>query len=152
MARLPKDLLDLLQSYNPAIQELAISLRDVVLHELAPCCEYILEVYVISLLYGPTHTPKDAVCYIAVMKDHINLGFPHGSGMRDPHHLLQGTGKQMRHIKLRRLEDLHHPAIRAYLQEASEIAGHNPAGAKKTVTTVVKRKAAKKKSIGLSAV
>ena len=152
MPKLPKDLLDLLKSYDRSIQELAISLRDVVLQELAPCCEYILEVYVISLMYGPTHRPKDAACYIAVLKDHVNLGFPHGARMRDPNHLLEGTGTQMRHIKLRSLQDLHNPAIRAYLEEACQIVGHDPTHGKKTVATVVKRKAAKKKSIGMSAV
>jgi len=37
--------------------------RQLVIEELAPCCEYILEVYCISLLYGSTHSAKDGICY-----------------------------------------------------------------------------------------
>jgi hypothetical protein len=45
----PKELLELLKTYDRDIQELALALRQVVIEELAPCCEYILEVYIISL-------------------------------------------------------------------------------------------------------
>ena len=32
---------------------------------------------------------------------HVNVGFFHGAALPDPAHLLQGTGKFMRHVKLR---------------------------------------------------
>jgi hypothetical protein len=153
VAKPPRDLLDLLKSYDRGIQELAIALRQIVLDELAPCCEYILEVYIISLLYGPTHRMKDGICYIGVIKDHVNLGFIRGSELPDPHRILEGTGKQMRHIKIRNMEDLLRPAIRSYLQEACDRAGHETAtGKEKTVTTAVKRKSLAKRTIGTSRV
>jgi hypothetical protein len=152
VARPPKELLDLLRPYNRAIQELAIALRQQVLEEMAPCCEYILEVYIISLLYGPTHRIKDGICYIGVMKDHINLGFNRGSELADPQRILEGSGKQMRHIKIRNESDVFHPAIRAYLREACELAGFEPEGKEKTVTSAVKRKSLPKRTIGTSQV
>jgi Domain of unknown function (DU1801) len=153
MAAPPKDLLDLLKPYDRSIQELGMALRQLVLEEVAPCCEYILEVYIVSLIYGPTPRPKDAICYIGVIKDHVNLGFPRGSELADPQRILEGTGKHMRHIKIRKMSDLDRPAIRAYLQEACERAGHAAeARREKTVTIFVKRKSAPKRSIGTARV
>lgn len=132
------------------MQELALTLREVVLEELAPCFENILEVYIISLVYASSEKMiKDGICYIGVMKDRVNLGFHHGAGLRDPHGLLEGTGKQMRHIKIRHISDALNPAIRAYLQEACERVGHDVTTARsRTVTTSVKRKAAAKRVVG----
>ena len=42
---------------------------------------------------------KDMFCYIAANARHINLGFPRGSTLPDPNHVLEGEGKAMRHIK-----------------------------------------------------
>jgi len=39
--------------------------------------------------------------YVNVFTAHANVGFFHGAALRDPAHLLQGTGKFMRHVKLR---------------------------------------------------
>lgn len=39
--------------------------------------------------------------YVNVFRSHVNVGFFHGSALPDPAHLLQGTGKFMRHVKLR---------------------------------------------------
>jgi hypothetical protein len=52
MSKLPKDLLDLLRKHDRGVQELTLALREVVLEELAPCFETILEVYMISLAWG----------------------------------------------------------------------------------------------------
>src|SRR5215467_15041552 len=151
MAKPPKELLDLLKRYDRGVQELTLGLRELVLEEMAPCCEYIVEVYIVSILYGPTHRMKDGICYIGVIKDHVNLGFIRGSELADPQRILEGTGKQMRHIKIRNMSDLERPAIRAYLQEACERAGYEVATAgEKTVTTAVKRKSSPKRTLGTS--
>jgi len=39
--------------------------------------------------------------YVNVFTSHVNVGFFHGSSLPDPSRLLQGTGKSMRHVKLR---------------------------------------------------
>jgi hypothetical protein len=39
--------------------------------------------------------------YVNVFRSHVNVGFFHGSALPDPDRLLQGTGKFMRHVKLR---------------------------------------------------
>jgi hypothetical protein len=39
--------------------------------------------------------------YVNVFTSHVNVGFFHGAALPDPSRLLQGTGKRMRHVKLK---------------------------------------------------
>jgi len=39
--------------------------------------------------------------YVNAFTSHVNVGFFHGAALPDPAGLLQGTGKFMRHVKLR---------------------------------------------------
>jgi hypothetical protein len=39
--------------------------------------------------------------YVNVFTSHVNVGFFQGASLSDPARLLQGTGKFMRHVKLK---------------------------------------------------
>jgi hypothetical protein len=39
--------------------------------------------------------------YVNVFTSHVSVGFFHGASLPDPARLLQGSGKYMRHVKLR---------------------------------------------------
>jgi hypothetical protein len=39
--------------------------------------------------------------YVNIFSSHVNVGFFHGAALPDPARLLQGTGKCMRHVKLK---------------------------------------------------
>jgi hypothetical protein len=58
-------------------------------------------------------------CYIAPQKKHVNLGFMYGVDLPDPDKLLEGTGQVMRHIKIKSLDQVNHPAIKQLITEAS---------------------------------
>jgi hypothetical protein len=45
-------------------------------------------------------------CYLKATKNHVNLGFMKSEKLNDPDSLLEGTGKQMRHVKLKSKEDI----------------------------------------------
>ncbi len=50
----------------------------------------------------PTACVGDAAfAYVNVFKAHMNVGFFLGAFMEDPNGLLEGTGKRMRHVKIR---------------------------------------------------
>lgn len=50
----------------------------------------------------PTACVGDAAfAYVNAFKAHVNVGFFRGAEIPDPQHLLKGTGKYMRHVKLR---------------------------------------------------
>ena len=56
--------------------------------------------------------------YIAVQSAHVNLGFYHGAGLTDGKGLLEGTGKKLRHVKLRDVAAAKSPALAALLRAA----------------------------------
>ncbi len=56
--------------------------------------------------------------YIAVQESHINLGFYHGTSLADPKGLLEGAGKELRHVKLRDIVSSEDPAVTALLRQA----------------------------------
>ena len=56
--------------------------------------------------------------YIAVLGEHVNLGFYHGASLSDPAGLLEGTGKKLRHVKLRSLSASRGPAVTVLLRQA----------------------------------
>ena len=64
---------------------------------------------------------KDMVFYISAHKVHANIGL-FGVDLPDPSGLIEGTGKRLRHVKLRSLADVDRPAIRALLESA--LAAH----------------------------
>jgi len=74
--------------------------------------------YHASIGYSVSTSPFDRVCYIAPMNGYVNLGVFYGTHLEDPRHLLEGTGRRMRHVKVRSLDQASDPAIAALLQAA----------------------------------
>jgi hypothetical protein len=55
---------------------------------------------------------KEGYAYILPHKSWVNLGFYQGAGLSDPKGLMEGTGKKLRHIKIRTIEDADKSGIR----------------------------------------
>ena len=60
----------------------------------------------------------DGYAYIMPMRGYVNLGFYQGAMLPDPQRLLEGTGKGLRHVKIRSLSQVTRPAIRALVAAA----------------------------------
>ncbi len=56
--------------------------------------------------------------YVNVFTSHVNVGFFHGVALPDPARLLQGTGKFMRHVKLRPGTPTNAAALRRLIETA----------------------------------
>lgn len=56
--------------------------------------------------------------YIGVQSSYVNLGFYHGSSLSDPAGLLEGTGKQLRHVKIHNVREARSPAIAILIRGA----------------------------------
>jgi hypothetical protein len=65
---------------------------------------------IISFGVGPRKM-SEHYCYIAIQPRHVNAGFYFGASLPDPSSLLEGTGKSLRHVKVRSLQDTQHPAL-----------------------------------------
>src|SRR2546430_2238113 len=56
--------------------------------------------------------------YVNVFKAHVNVGFFLGSQLPDPRGLLEGTGKRMRHVKVRPGDALDSAALNTLINTA----------------------------------
>lgn len=68
-------------------------------------------IYLDAFGYSVSESPFDRICYFAPQKGYVNFGFFFGGDLPDPKHLLVGTGKRMRHVKVRSVEDAKNPAL-----------------------------------------
>jgi hypothetical protein len=67
----------------------------------------------------PTACVGDAAFgYVDVFKAHVNVGFFRGAELADPEQLLEGTGKFMRHVKLRTETDVDSVALLKLIETA----------------------------------
>jgi hypothetical protein len=67
----------------------------------------------------PTACAQDAAFgYVAVFTAHANVGFFHGAELGDPTGLLQGSGKRMRHVKVKPGVDLDDGSLDALIRAA----------------------------------
>ena len=56
--------------------------------------------------------------YVNTFKSHVNVGFFHGATLADPARLLEGTGKNMRHVKLKPGRSVNAAALGALIDAA----------------------------------
>jgi hypothetical protein len=67
----------------------------------------------------PTACIGDAAFgYVNAFTAHVNVGFFRGAEIADPHGLLEGTGKFMRHVKLRPDRDVDAAALKTLIDTA----------------------------------
>lgn len=66
---------------------------------------------------------KDNVAFIYTYAtvDYISLGFFFATALQDPKQLFEGTGKGMRHIKVRSVKDIPAAQVKAWVKEAVKL-------------------------------
>jgi hypothetical protein len=88
-SHLPREQVDILQEIRSIVAR------------IAPDCTEVFHPYGISYFHGNQGGPvKSGICQVGIKPDHIRLGLVFGAFLPDPHHLLQGTQKAMRWIKI----------------------------------------------------
>jgi hypothetical protein len=120
-------LLDLLAESSPGVTHLALALRELVLTEAPEAEEVLYSVYAEVIVFKLPGRKRGAFCNICAYARHVNLLFYHGAQLPDPHGVLTGTGKQMRHIRFDSPDDLCHSYLRGYIRSAIELVGPAPA-------------------------
>jgi hypothetical protein len=106
---------------DPKLQEIIRGLRELI-QEVVP------EVMETVNPWGiPTFELNGPMGYFMVATKHITFGFPRGTSLTDPRGLLEGTGKNLRHVKLRNVEDLRREGLRELVEEAARLNRESPA-------------------------
>ncbi len=110
---------EFIKTYNPEVQSICLQLRKIAL-ELLPNSEEILYTGWKNFAYGTgkSRSESDLIIYIAPFKDSVNLGFYRGVNLNDPKNLLKGTGKLMRHVKIKSMTNLPIEDLKHLINEA----------------------------------
>ena len=66
----------------------------------------------------PVYGYNGPLCYIMAFKNHVSLGFSRGTDLPDPLGILEGSGKEMRHVKVTTLEGILADALKDLVREA----------------------------------
>lgn len=61
---------------------------------------------------------SEGYAYILPHNHWVNLGFFKGADLPDPDELLEGTGKKLRHVKIRSIADTRRPEVCELIEEA----------------------------------
>ena len=96
---------ELVISYAPEVRTLARRTRTFI-RELIPKIEETVDTSgpYVSYGFGPGY--KGIVCYMTIGKTGVKLGVANGTSLPDPNSLLQGSGKNVRHVPLNKVADL----------------------------------------------
>jgi hypothetical protein len=107
----------LIKRYSPVIRTLAKKIRTVVLDVFPDASEKTYWGWG-STWYGTSGKTSDAVFSISPMKAYVQLFFLRGTELADPDGLLEGTGKKLRHTKIRAAADLNRASLRRLMKRA----------------------------------
>jgi hypothetical protein len=116
-----EQLIEYLSPYDVRVGELALRLREIVISEAPDATEIVFRSYAVSIIFSYTEKWTGGFCYIGVATKHVNLGFLEGARLDDPDGVLEGEGKQMRHIKIKKPEDLKKPYLRKFIRAAIKL-------------------------------
>jgi hypothetical protein len=73
----------------------------------------------ISIKWGqPVYQVNGPMIFIKPFVNHVNFGFWRGADLLDREGLLEGSGSRMRHVKLRRNDDIRESAFRDLIRQA----------------------------------
>jgi hypothetical protein len=111
---------ELIASHSAEVQAIALSARDLVLSVFPEAVEQV-DPPDHLIAYGRGTNMGEQLWYIAPFKAHVNLGFMRGTDQEDPAGLLEGTGKRLRHVKLRSLADVERPALRTLVESSYDL-------------------------------
>ena len=147
MTRLPdRELLSYLAAYHPHVSNLTLAVREMVLEEAPDAIESISKGYAVAIGFSFTGKPlKDGFCHIVTYSSHVNLGFNRGALLHDPNGVLQGTGKLIRHVTIRKENELDRPFVRRYLQAAIEQIGRPPSRRASALRSVTRQNRVRRK-------
>jgi hypothetical protein len=109
---------DALADTSDHVQEIARRLRELIVDVYPDVVEVPWpKQRIVGYGVGPKKM-SEHFCYIGAHREHVNLGFYYGAELPDPEGLMEGTGKKLRHIKVRAAEGIDRASLGRYIQLA----------------------------------
>ncbi len=115
------DVTRFLDGYHADVRDLALKMRETILKSVPNARE---KIYTGWQTIGYSHNGgmKSQFCAISPQRDRVNVYFNRGTDLDDPDHLLEGTGKNMRHVKVRTLKDAQSKALKELIKAVAALA------------------------------
>lgn len=114
------DLDALLERHTPAVREVFHALRALAIEVLPDAVEQLdLPDRVLAFGFGPPGGVRLRGLAVGLIPHaaHVNVQLADGALLPDASGIVEGTGKRIRHVKCRTLEDVSRPALRALITE-----------------------------------
>ena len=109
---------ELMEMTNPELQSMARDLRALIFSVDKSSVEVVrLGERAATYGVGPKKM-SEGYAYILPHKKWVNLGFYKGADLPDPAGLLEGTGKMLRHIRIKTVGDARRPEVCDLIEEA----------------------------------
>jgi hypothetical protein len=119
------DFFNLLKYKELGLIELYTNLRAYIFDIYPECNELLYHTHALTSVFSISEKLSNAFCMIPIYKSHLNLGFNKGTLLNDPHKLLKGTGKLIRHVPIISMEDLKNSNIAELIKKAVEFELEN---------------------------
>ena len=119
-AAAPKAIDAYVQQRNPGLEEVVAAVRRLVKKTVPSAAE------AVNPWGVPVFEVNGTVCFLMVGKQHVTLGFAQGTSLPDPAGLLEGTGKNLRHVKLKTADQVSNPHLENLIIEAVVVNAKTP--------------------------
>lgn len=116
------DFLHYLKLKDQSLIDLYTSLRHLILSIHPEAHELLYHTHALTSVYSISTKLGDGYCHIPIYSQHLNLGFNKGTLLDDPHELLQGTGKLIRHIPIKTEKDFKNKKVKTMIKSAINFA------------------------------
>ena len=113
------DVDQLLGSYDAVIKEIALHARELI-SKLIPKAEEKIYLGWRIISFSLNGGMSGQFCSIGPGQKYVNLYFMQGTSLEDPKGLLEGTGKNMRHVKIREVSGLKNAALKELIKTAAK--------------------------------
>ncbi|RLQ91273.1 DUF1801 domain-containing protein [Planomicrobium sp. Y74] len=69
----------------------------------------------------PSYSKEGLVCYMQTAKSHVNFGFYRGMELEDRNNMLEGDGKKMRHVRIRKADEIDEEKLKFLIWDAVDL-------------------------------
>jgi len=102
--------------------DLFTDLRGYILELHPDSNELLYHTHALTAVFSISDSLADAYCMLPIYTNHVNLGFNKGTLIHDPHNLLTGTGKLIRHIPIETQKDYRNKKVKDLIKSAIDFA------------------------------
>jgi hypothetical protein len=113
---------EFLSEFPPETGKLAQKLREMIKQTIPEVEESVYPGWRLIGYKQITGRKKTYFCFIAPCKDHVQLGFEYGVLLPDPHQLLKGNTRQVKHVPVIAVEDIRPREFSELITAAAAVA------------------------------